>query len=391
MKYRNASKILPPELLKAVQQYISGEYLYIPHPKNNPKPEPTAYHLEVFHRDRKIYQMYLEGVDKARLASLFHLSASSIRRILLAQRRNHNKMEQTILSLLPNWDIHAQPLRQIYDTVWQLGDAYVIKYYRDLGSLERNLLSVAALAERDIPVGRSVTTQNGQAFLSAENGYFAVYEKLKGSNLVIIHTDPSIPYKVGVVLAQLHKAMRDSENDLELWDNSLLAEMQGWVRDILTKENCPYIRKESFFRTLTDLENIYPSLPVQLIHRDVHLGNFLFDRGIFSGYVDFDLSQRNIRIFDLCYFLLGLLSEQDKLCLSDAEWFDAAKALFAGYRTLETLSDAEIQAVPTVMKSIELLFIAWFLQQKDTVPAEKAAQIYRFVEKNTNAILHSII
>ena len=34
-------------------------------------------------------------------------------------------------------------------------------------------------------------------------------------------------------------------------------------------------------------------LPVQLIHRDVHFGNFLFDEGKFSGYIDFDLSQRN--------------------------------------------------------------------------------------------------
>lgn len=32
-----------------------------------------------------------------------------------------------------------------------------------------------------------------------------------------------------------------------------------------------------------------------------------FQEGKFSKYMDFDLSQRNIRIFDLCYFMLGLL------------------------------------------------------------------------------------
>ena len=42
----------------------------------------------------------------------------------------------------------------------------------------------------------------------------------------------------------------------------------------------------------------------------MHFGNFLFQEGSFSGYIDFDLSQKNIRIFDLCYFLAGLLAEE---------------------------------------------------------------------------------
>jgi len=35
----------------------------------------------------------------------------------------------------------------------------------------------------------------------------------------------------------------------------------------------------------------------------------LFDQGKLTGYIDFDLSQKDARIFNICYFLMGLLSE----------------------------------------------------------------------------------
>lgn len=41
---------------------------------------------------------------------------------------------------------------------------------------------------------------------------------------------------------------------------------------------------------------------------------------VFSGYIDFDLSQRNIRIFDIAYFLLGLLSDKEYNTLSEDSW-----------------------------------------------------------------------
>lgn len=135
------------------------------------------------------------------------------------------------------------------------------------------------------------------------------------------------------------------------------------------------------------LEKLYDKLPVQLIHRDVHLGNFLFDNGIFSGYIDFDLSQRNIRIFDLCYFMLGLLSEEEVLDFSEEQWFDTLTHFFAGYEQEHKLLPEEKQAVPYVMEAIELLFVTWFMEQNDIKCAEDAMKIYKFVEKNEERIL----
>lgn len=133
--------------------------------------------------------------------------------------------------------------------------------------------------------------------------------------------------------------------------------MNGWIRQSFNENGWKYIDEKLFEETVRQLEVLYQYLPVQLIHRDVHFGNFLFNDGKFSGYIDFDLSQRNIRIFDLCYFMLGLLSEEAKLDITSEEWFSILRDVFHGYNQKILLLEEEIKAVPYVMKSIELLFV----------------------------------
>ena len=177
-------------------------------------------------------------------------------------------------------------------------------------------------------------------------------------------------------------AFRECENQEEFWNNSLLAEMQGWIRNTFCENDWKYIEEKKFEETVEQLALLYDNLPVQLIHRDVHFGNFLFDEGRFSGYIDFDLSQRNIRIFDLCYFVLGLLSEEEEIDITNEEWFKIVKDVFDGYNQKIPLVDDELKAIPYVMKSIELLFAAWFLQQNDMKRVEDAIKIFRFVDDN---------
>ena len=195
---------------------------------------------------------------------------------------------------------------------------------------------------------------------------------------------------MGRVLARLHNAFKECETQDEFGDNSLLKEMNGWIKSVFVKNSWKYIDESEYDILIGRLEKLYDKLPVQLIHRDVHLGNFLFDNGKFSGYIDFDLSQRNIRIFDLCYFMLGLLSEEEVLDISEKQWFDILTNFFTGYEQENGLLQEEKQAVPYVMEAIELLFVAWFVEQNDIKCAEDAMEIYQFVEKNVERILKVI-
>ena len=98
----------------------------------------------------------------------------------------------------------------------------------------------------------------------------------------------SVADKMGCAIAQLHRAFMQCESEMEFWDNSLLNEMKGWVRETLINNEWQIIDQEEYSKAVETLDAVYDYLPKQLIHRDVHFGNFLFFEDNFSGYIDFE-------------------------------------------------------------------------------------------------------
>ena len=92
------------------------------------------------------------------------------------------------------------------------------------------------------------------------------------------------------------------------------------------------------------------------------------------------MSQKNIRIFDICYFLAGLLTEETDNAFTKAEWIDAVKAAIAGYESTLPLSREEKHAIPCVMECIEILFVAYFAGIDDTKHADDAYHVFRFIQ-----------
>lgn len=295
-------------------------------------------------------------------------------------------MNGEIGKVLEVWGLQDCKTEQIYDTAWLVGEEYVLKVYQDRNMLERNLKMLEILNETGIPVGKVISDKSGKQYVSDGSHFYFLSEKLSGSNILQIGGETKLAETMGSVIAELHIAFQKCESEGEFWNNSLLEEMEGWIREQFEKSKWKYISQEEFQKVVLELDSLYGELPVQLIHRDVHFGNFLFDEGKFSGYIDFDLSQRNIRIFDLCYFLLGLLSEEEKLKITEEQWFDFVTKVFKGYERKLPLSKAEKQAVPCVMECIELLFTAYFEGQKDLSCAEDAYKIYEFVRKHEKRI-----
>ena len=334
MKYKNANYVLPKELLMLVQEYIQGEYIYVPVREKQIAENPTDYKTELGKRDAHIYTKYLEGMSNKQLSQIYNLSESSIRRIIVKQRKGNVRMKDKITQVIRNWGLENRDIKQIYNTTWQIGDEYVLKVYQNLNMLERNLKILQILDDMDIPVGKIVPTKDMEQYISCDDLFCFLSRKLSGSNIVRIGNDGNLAYTMGEIIADLHMAFKKCEDTDVFWNNSLLDEMNGWVKNNLEANDWKYITKEEYEKIVSQLEMVYDNLPVQLIHRDVHFGNFLFSEGKFSGYIDFDLSQRNIRIFDLCYFLLGLLSEEEKLEITDELWFESVKNVFAGYAML---------------------------------------------------------
>ncbi|MDE7218312.1 MAG: phosphotransferase [Oscillospiraceae bacterium] len=389
MRYQNADHILPKELVRAIQQYVQGEYLYIP-AKGRSAISVTGYRMELEKRDARIYSKHLAGMRSRRLAEKYSLSESSIRRIVLKQRRAYMAMAGKISQILFHWGLQDADVRQIYDTVWQVGGDRVLKVYQDSDMLERNLKIVEVLGGMQIPVGKIVPADDGRQYAAEDGAFYFLSEKLPGGSLKEFQDIGGIADMMGEIIARLHIAFQKCESHIAFWHNSLLDEMNGWVRQRMEGSGWQYVSREEFDAAVSGLAAVYGELPVQPIHRDVHFGNFLFADGKFSGYIDFDLSQKNIRIFDLCYFLLGLLSEEEKLGITEEQWFSFAGDVFAGYASRLELSPAERAAAPCVMECIELLCAAYFDSVQDIRCAEDACKLFKFVRDRERRILDAV-
>lgn len=88
MSYKKADDILPRSLLSAVQQYIDGEYIYIPRKEDKKLPwgANTQTRKTLQARNREILAKRLAGCSVAELAEHYFLSVKAIYKILNAAK-----------------------------------------------------------------------------------------------------------------------------------------------------------------------------------------------------------------------------------------------------------------------------------------------------------------
>lgn len=86
MGYKNANNVLPQHVLRVIQEYIDGEYLYIPRKMENAKQwgENTQNRQRILARNREIAAKRKDGCPVASLAEQYFLSAKAVYKILSA-------------------------------------------------------------------------------------------------------------------------------------------------------------------------------------------------------------------------------------------------------------------------------------------------------------------
>lgn len=91
MSYANARDIFPEDILEIIQQYVEGEYIYIPKKEENRISwgELTKTREELMIRNDKIYEDYLSGTSVKSLSEKYYLSPKTIQRII-SQKRNQS-------------------------------------------------------------------------------------------------------------------------------------------------------------------------------------------------------------------------------------------------------------------------------------------------------------
>lgn len=260
-----------------------------------------------------------------------------------------------IQKLLSNWDLQDNEVTNIInentgrqnENAFYIGNDYVIKYSANLASIKKTIMFA------DV-----VELKNGDDYLQNGDLYFVVINRIKGKQLKCedIFADTGIAYTIGINIAKLH-------NKLKAFDNADFKQVNIYndcVESIYKIQNLTQEFIEIYKNTFGKIIN---QLPTQVIHRDINPSNMIFDNGEFKGFIDFDLTEVNVRIFDICYCATAMLSE----CFSKPnvdinKWLEILDNLVEGYDSINKLSDSEKQAMPYVIYSIQIICISYFSQ-----------------------------
>lgn len=115
MKYENARDILPPNLLRIVQRFVSGQLIYIPAAENRRWGEASGLRQQLRDRNRCIRHDFTAGESIDALAEKYQLSDVSIRHIVYTKKEEFyldymctlsNAIEYADHGMIEDW-IHA--------------------------------------------------------------------------------------------------------------------------------------------------------------------------------------------------------------------------------------------------------------------------------------------
>ncbi len=285
-------------------------------------------------------------------------------RINILQEEHIMISKNRIQKLLSHWNLQNENVANIYnentgrqsENAYYIGEQYIIKFSANFGSIKNNICISNSLAESGLPVSETIKTTDGSDYLQNGELYFVVTKRINGSQLKCkdVFKNTNIAYQIGSNIAKLH-------NVLKIFDENNYKKA-NILNDV--KSNLPKVRKLIDIDDFTDnFVDIYNKLPKQLIHRDINPSNMLFDNGEFKGFIDFDLTEVNVRIFDICYCATAILSE----CFNNSDidknkWLEIFDNLVNGYESITPLSAFEKQALPYTIYSIQIICIAYFSQ-----------------------------
>ncbi len=291
-------------------------------------------------------------------------------------------MDINIKNILFYFEIN-EPLNiiQMYKNIWSVDYEYILKSNENQGRLDKNIKLNRLLCSNGIPVVEYIDTKEGTSYIFMYEKYWCLMKKVKGT-----HLDPFIGdvknngIILGRAVAQIHKALKNIEDEIDIYEADFFDELSSWVIPELEKKYISF--KDGVIDIIYNFKKDYESLPRQLIHRDMHTGNLLFEDGVLSCYLDFDLSQKNVRIFDILYIACSQLVEIYKDETRLKQWREIFAGILQGYNKLLPLSEEEIKSIPILFLFNEVLFTAFYLKNGEPEIAKNCVEMTNWLHDN---------
>ena len=266
--------------------------------------------------------------------------------------------------ILQFWNLGDETVTDIYyegtgsknENAVYVGEEYVLKYTADLGRLKKHIEVSRALENVGLLSAVPVSTADGMDYIADGEVYFYLTRRLPGKQMVSQGFDRGDGRFVGEIIGQLHLALAGIEDCVSEAD--LLATVRDWA---LPGAKAAMGLSDAFCKAYLDaFSALYPNLPRQIIHRDPNPGNIICAQDRW-GFIDFDLAERNARIYDPCYAATAVLSET--FGKDNEAWLELCRDILLGYDTVAHLTEDERKAVPYIILANQFVCVAWFAQQ----------------------------
>jgi AraC-like DNA-binding protein/Ser/Thr protein kinase RdoA (MazF antagonist) len=298
-----------------------------------------------------------------------------------------------IREILKGWELQNEPIKDIYyecsgnhsENAYYVGKDYVIKFTVNLGKLKKHVELSNAIENVGLFAATVVKTKNDREYIEDGELYFYLTKRLEGNQIIagnMYEGDYTSKARfVGEIIGQLHLAFKDVDS---LVDNvNLYENVINWAMP--KAKEIMGLPDELCMNYIDVFGKIYDKLPKHIIHRDPNPGNIITN-GSKWEFIDYELSERNLRIFDPCYASTAILSESfvenDNEILS--KWIEIYKNIIYGYDSIAKLTVEERKAIPYVILSNQLVCIAWLSGQ------DKYEDIYRVNMKMTKWVVDNI-
>ena len=279
--------------------------------------------------------------------------------------------------------------------VWSVGDDYILKMSNSEEDIKHKIYVSQLLLNEGIPVPKVIGSLEGNTYIKINNKFYALFTKIKGEALFDYYTGNYIAraYYLGKCLGKLHKALEKITDNLDdshmIYDNYMISEVNIWgkedIGEYLKRCNLPKKDMDTFnkiyLNIIDDFEKDYKKLPRQIIHRDFHGQNIIFNNGRLAGYTDFDLSEKNARLYDLCYLCTGALASSFDNFSKRKKWPGFARKVILGYKSIVEMTIDEEKSIKNMLYMIQLIMMKYFIKNNHEYIADINIKMINYISE----------
>lgn len=277
--------------------------------------------------------------------------------------------KKVITEVLKNWDLQDEKVTdivfpetgEISDTAKYVGDDLILKYTPNLGNTRKAIDISKAPESVGLSAPEVVPAKEGREYVEHGELYFMLTKRISGERIMAsrLYLDDyeSKARFIGEIVGQLDLAL--AKIDVIAEEAELAKTVREWaVPNLKDKLDIDYVLMDDMASRFSSL---YEELPRQLIHRDPNPSNIILADEKW-GFIDFELSERNARIFDPCYAVTAILSETfeegNEALLS--RWINVMKEIMYGYDSVVKMTEKEKEAVPYMILANQFVSTAFF-------------------------------